>query len=473
MKVLLVYPDELAKNYQIKRPPMGLAYAGTMLKERGHEVFILDMRLKGNDDTRFASLLKDFSPGVVGFSVIALSVENVLRLIKVVKEKSDSKVVLGGPEITLNTDMFLKNDSVDFIVRGEAERSFTQLVGCLEKGADYKDILGLGYKDNGELVISDYGFITELDELPFPDWNLFELKKYMKDVSRIKFPILTSRGCPFNCIFCDSTVINGRWRGRTGKNVVDEMISVIKKYGTDSFQVMDDNFAFNKDRVFDICNQIIDHGLKISWAVGQGFSPANASPEIFKKMKDAGCIVVYFGIESADDEVLRNIRKPFTVEKARQAIKMAKHAGLTVKAPFISGLPGSTFKKELKYIKFFKETGVDMPKMGHLVPFPHTDVYDWVKKNAHYNVPVEKMHLSFSQTRGSLDTDLLGPMFWTDEYPLEERWSMLDLFQKESELYILQKQFGKVLGKIAYILSRNKTIRTLGVKMLDGMSKKF
>ena len=232
---------------------------------------------------------------------------------------------------------------------------------------------------------------------------------------------------------------------------------------------MDDNIAIYKNRIIEMCDEIINRGLhkNFTWVVGQGFSPSKGSYDLFKKMHDAGCIVLYFGIESADDEVLRAIRKPHTVAQVRNAVRDAKRAGLIIKAPFMAGLPKSTYEKEKKYIEFFKELEIDMPKMGHLVPFPGTEMYDWVRQNAKPLMELDAMHEEVSQTRGVLDTALFKPAFETEEYPIEQRIKMLKEFQIESEQYILKRLFGKPLGYMAFKLSRIKAIRELGVRFLD------
>jgi anaerobic magnesium-protoporphyrin IX monomethyl ester cyclase len=466
MKILLVYADEIAKNYEIKRPPLGISYLGTVLSN-SHTVKILDMRLQTNDIQKFKDTLESFQPDFVGFSLIALGIEQTFQLVKIVKNNTHAKIILGGPEITLSPSKYLKKEGIDFILRGEGEYTFLNLLDNLENKKDYSTIKGLGFKKEGKLFINPYDFIEDLDKLPFPEWDLFELDKYRKSPDKIKFPIMTSRGCPFCCSFCDSTIINGKYRVRTAKNVVDEMEAIHDKYHNTNFQIMDDNFAVFPQRVNEICDEILKRNLKFTWVVGQGFSPPSASYELFQKMKKAGCIVIYFGIESADDEVLRAIRKPFTVEQAKQAIKWAKQAKLIVKAPFISGLPKSTYEKEKKYIDFFKETKIDMPKMLQIIPFPGTDIYEWVKNHTKPLMNIEKMHTTASQTRGSLDTDLFKPVFETEEFPLKDRIKIMKEFQEESEKYILINYFGKFFGRILFYPSRIKFFRKWGVKLLD------
>jgi len=468
MRVLLVHLKDVAEAYMPKRPPLGIGYLGTILHNAGHSVKLLDMRVKKFDVQYFNEVLRKFKPEVVGLSIVALSFDQAKKLTKDVKTKTSAILIGGGPEATLiGVKIFDKIKELDYVITGEGEYSTLEFINKLEKEQDVSKIPGIMFKKKGKIHSVKPKTIENLDAIPFPNWELFDLKAYKKDLSKIKLPIMTSRGCPYSCKFCESSIINKGYRVRNPKNVVDEMEFYHKKFGTKNFQIMDDNFPVYTDRVLGICDEIIKRKLKFTWVVGQGFSPSKGNYELFKRMREAGCIVVYFGIESADDEILREIRKPHTVAQVRRAIKDAKKAGLIVKAPFISGLPKSTFEKELKYIKFFKETGIDMPKIGHLVPFPGTLMYEYVKNEARPLMDIDKMHEFVTAGRGSNDSDFFRPAFDTKEYPLKEREKMLALFQKESEMYILQNMFGKFLGAMAFKISRIRFIRKLGVKMLD------
>ncbi len=469
MRIILCYPKDIAENYEAKRPLLGLGYVATVLHNNNHLVKVMDMRLKSHTNEYFRQVIRDFKPDFVGFSLVALSLNQAYQLFDIVKKESNAKIIAAGPEVTLLPQKFLHRSDVDFIIMGEGEYSFSAFLNAYQRQQDYSEIPGLGFKGKGFTKINPPHPITDLDALPFPNWDLFPLKEYRKEVSKIKFPIMTSRGCPYTCKFCDSVKVNAGYRVRTPRNVVDEIEAVHTKYHNRNFQILDDNFAIFKQRAIDICDEIIARGLnnKITWVIGQGFSPSKGSYDLFKKMKDAGCLVVYFGVESADDDVLRAIRKPHTVAQVRMAVKAAHDAGLLVKAPFISGLPKSTYEKEKHYITFFKEVGIDMPKMCQLVPFPGTDMYEWVKENAHPLMDLDDMHEKASQTRGSLDTDLFVPAFETDDFPLAERKKILDEFQTESERWVLQRTFGKTVGSFMFIASRWKPIRKLGVKFLD------
>lgn len=475
MKVLLVNPDDTSGTYLAKRPPMGIAYVGTMLHKAGHSVKLLDMRVKKYNLKAFRKILKEFKPELVGLMLLGLSFKKARELTKIVKTESSASLLIGGPESTLLGKEIMEDmKELDYQILGEGEYSTLELVTKLEKNQDLSDIPGLLFRKNGEIQGNEEPkTIEDLDSLPIPEWNLFDLKAYKRFVKNIKLPIVTSRGCPYSCKFCDSVLINKGYRVRSPKNIVDELEYNYKKFGTKNFQIFDDNFPVYRDRVIDMCNEILKRNLKIKWVVGQGFSPCKGDYELFKKMHDAGCIVVFFGTESADDEILRAIRKPHTVAQARQAIKDAKRAGIIVKAPFLSGLPKSTFKKELKYIDFFKETGIDITAMGHLVPYPRTAMYDYVKKEGHPLMDIDKMHETVTSTTGTNNSALFKPAFDTPEYPFKERVKMLKLFQRESELHLLKNKFGKPLGTFFFWISRIQFIRLMGIKFLDLVYSEF
>ncbi len=472
MKVLLVQPRDVAQNYIPTRPLLGQGYLASALRRNHIEVYVFDARIENN----YIEVLKKTRPDFIGYSITSLTIKPAAEMIQIAKKMlPHAKIIVGGPEITLLPKEALSIPFVDYGIAGEGEHTLPEFIMNYKEGK-FDKIPGLIYRSNGELRVNPHKPIDDLDSLDFPAWKSFRLHLYNKKISKIKFPIMTSRGCPYTCMFCDSTMINGRYRVRSAKNVVDELEAVHRTYGNKNFQIMDDNFAVYKDRVMEICDEIIRRKLRINWVVGQGFLPSKASYELFRKMKQAGCLVVYFGIESADDEVLRKVRKPFTVEQVRKAIKDAKRAGLKVKAPFISGLPKSTYEKEKGYIRFFKETGIDMPRISQLIPFPGTDVYEWVKTNATYlSNDLEKIHTHFSQTRGNLGTDLSQPTFATKEYPLHLRKKLFKEFVQESEKYmiknLIRRYFGSVasslMTNIVYLSIQNKHIRKVGVSMLS------
>jgi len=240
---MLIYPKDIAETYFARRPVLSLAYLGTMLDNANHPVDLLDMRVKGHNMAFFKKRLREFKPELVGFSMVALSLDQAYEMMAILKKELPSaKVICGGPEVTLLPKKILAKDLVDFIISGEGEYSLLEFIDCLENKKDFSSIYGLGYKKGKELFHRPPKTINNLDKLPFPNYSLFNLKKYRSNISKIKWPIMTSRGCPYSCRFCDSIKVNLGYRVRSPKNIVDELEKLQKNFKAKQFQVLDDNF---------------------------------------------------------------------------------------------------------------------------------------------------------------------------------------------------------------------------------------
>ena len=471
MKVLLVQPTDKTSNYSPKRPVLWAAYVSATLKKEGHDVKFFDCRLKEFNDVEFKELLKSYNPDFVCFSIVALTHDCTFRYMKYVRELLDAKIIAGGPEVTTFPEDFLKLKLINFIFIGAADISFPKFLRLNGKNEELQGIGGFGYKENDKIHINKKAEVYNIDDVPFPDWDIFTLSSYKKNVSRIEFPIQSARGCPHNCIFCSVPSIVPSYRMRSAKNVVDELELIHKKYGTKKFQFQDDNFGMSKQRTLEICDEIIKSGLKIKWSVAQGFTAQSGSYEVFKKMKEAGCTTVGIGVESTDPEVLKFVRKPASLQQLKDAFINAKKAGITTKGFFIVGLPGSTYEKEMKNIDFFKEVKIDIPRFGNVMTYPKTELMDWVKKNAKSLIDFdEARNVTSENVASSVDTDMLiKPVFETDDFSSEDRMKAFNKCNEEAEKWALNNLFGKFVGPVAYKFSRVKFIRDIGEKVLDLM----
>jgi radical SAM superfamily enzyme YgiQ (UPF0313 family) len=474
MKVLFVQPRDLAMTYSPKRPIMGLAILAAILEKENIKVKVLDMRLKDYSTTsHFKSLLKSFQPDVVGFTVAPLTKTYIFELAKIVKNKTSAITLAGGSEVNLLPNKILENEFIDFIIHGEAEYSLPEFLKRYKNNSDWKKTNGLGYKENNKQKINPRKDVEDLNKLPRPSWDHFPLKKYNKNISKIKYPILTSRGCPYKCIYCVAPKTQGKYRMRSAKNVVDEIEWLKDKYKITSFQVSDDNFALDKQRVINICDELINRNLKLKWSICEGFVASHADYQLFKKMKEAGCYLVAIGVESIDPEILKNIKKPSNLEHMKYAFKAAKKAGLITKGFFICGLPGATYEKEMEYIKFFKETDIDIPKFSNTLVYPKTELSDWAKNNSRILVKnMDDIHNQLSQTTGSLkNLDVIDIIYETDDFSKEERIKSYLKCLDEADKWALQKIFGKFPGYIAWHFSKITVIRKIGEKLLDYTNK--
>lgn len=206
-------------------------------------------------------------------------------------------------------------NEIDYCIRGEGEESLIKLIHSIESEheEEIKNIEGVCYREYGEAKCNNYNAINDLDRIPFPNYDKFELEKYT--ASPISLPLLSSRGCPFNCIYCSVGITMGKkFRKRSPENIVDEMGYLAAKYGTSSFQIQDDNFTLDIKRAKELCRRIIDRALDIRWCVPNGIRVDRVNEKLIALMKKSGCREIAIGIESTNNDVLRNLKRGMSIE---------------------------------------------------------------------------------------------------------------------------------------------------------------
>jgi radical SAM superfamily enzyme YgiQ (UPF0313 family) len=268
---------------------------------------------------------------------------------------------------------------LDIVVRREGENTALELVKRLEANKSYSDLPGITCRQNGKIVRNpDGSFIENLDDLPFPAHHLWPLASLMKHGS-VVFPVMTSRGCVFWCDFCTAVRMFGRrYRMRSPKNVVDELEFLHKTYGAHQFTFYDDAFTVDQRRTAEICEEIKNRGLKIEWDCETRVDMV--TKELLLKMKQAGCMAVWFGVESGAQPVLDAMRKGISTAQTIRAFKWAKQVGLMVVAGVVFGFPGETKETIWETIKFIERIGPHDVGYYIATPYPGTPLYDIVKE---------------------------------------------------------------------------------------------
>jgi len=444
MKVLLVYPP-ISSDYGKERPPLGPAYLYAALKKGGINVKFFDIRVEKKS---LYSEIESFKPNLIGMTSTTFEFKKVEGLAENIKKRFKIPIALGGVHATLVPDKILKKEIFDFVFIGEAEKTIIELCRALQSKDKYrkiKSINGIGYLKNGKIVINKKRNYTEdLDLLPFPDYSGFKLNRYVKS-----FTIFTSRGCPYQCIYCSAKELFGtKFRFRSAKNVVDEIELLKKKYNVNDFQFSDDNFAIKQKRAIEICKEIIKRKLNIKWSCDQGLKVNTVTKELAHYMKKSGCTNVAIGVESSSNKILRNLKKGATIEQTTNAIKICKDAGLVVKAFFLIGSPGETFRDTLDNIKYFKRLDIDAPRFSILTPYPGTELWDYVKRNNLFN---KNFDLTVHSSQAVVD-ELKNPVpFGTKEYPVKQRSKAYNLALDEMERWIIKKFIKRKLKKFDFL----------------------
>ena len=384
MKIILVLPKF---ETHIITPPLGIGYLASALKERGHEVILLDCVLKEIGPKDFGEILQKEKPDVVGVSAMTTYYFESKKYIKEAKRKNII-TIMGGPHVTALPEEVLKDPNVDFITIGEADQTIQKLIEAIEGKKDYKKIPGIGFKKNNQIIINPRAeLIKDLDSIPIPAWNLMDPRKYPiapHGAFCKKFPvaaITTTRGCPFNCSFCASKKIwMQRLRYRTPQKVVDEIELLNKKYGVKEIHFEDDNFTSNREHAMEVCKEIIKRKLNIVWACPNGVRIDRLDEELLKYMKKSGCYLLAFGIESGDQEIVNKMNKHLDLSKVPKILELVKKSGIATWGFFILGLPGETMKSATKTINFAKNNKFDRAQFCIFTPLPGSDLFtEWAK----------------------------------------------------------------------------------------------
>jgi radical SAM superfamily enzyme YgiQ (UPF0313 family) len=387
MKVLLINPPRqheiignnpaLIDEERGCNPPLGILYIAAYLeKHTDYQVSVLDCQVESLAHERIADRVQSFAPDVVGISAMTMTMIDVVKTIAAAKKGAPkAEIVLGGPHVHLFPDETISLANVDYLVLGEGEKTFAALLGAMGKKKELAEIPGIVFRSNKKIVKTDLSdAIEDLDEIPFPSRHLVPYKKYssLLSIGETVTTIFTSRGCPFKCRFCDRPHLGKRFRARSAKNTVDELEACVKM-GIKEFLVYDDTFTVNKQRVLDICDDIIGRKLKISFDIRARVDTINA--EMLKKLKAAGCQGIHYGVEAGTPKVLETLKKGITLEKAKEIFDLTKKHRISTLAYFMIGSPGETREDILETFRVSRWLNPDYIHLTILTPFPGTQIY--------------------------------------------------------------------------------------------------
>lgn len=383
MKVLLIQPSR--SEHPNRQPPLGLASIGAILEQRGCVTKIIDCHAPYAHYSvkDILSIIYSFRPDIIGIHLMTYFVKQVYQLIKEIKNLK-TPVIGGGPHATLRPEEVLSN-LVDIVVRGEGEKTVSELIDFFRGEIKIEDILGISYKDKNFRIIHNKPrpFISNLDTLPFPTRHLFVKEDYIRNPREVDTfgNIIASRGCPGQCTYCSAKSVFGKkYRFRSAENVLKEIQFLHDNYGITHFDFMDDTLTGNKKFIQDFCDLVIEKvHYDIFWhAITR---PDQVTKELLCKMREAGCVSVIYGIESGNDKTLKRIRKGFTVDRAKQTVIWTKEAGIRCEVNFMWGFPWEDEQEIENSLDLVKEliplAGISPG--GILVPFPGTQIYDEYK----------------------------------------------------------------------------------------------
>ena len=382
MKVVLVRP-----NYKshIITPPIGLGYLSSFLKKHGIYVKIIDaLRDNMSIEKLFENILIE-NPNAVGITCLTAFYKEVVQLSLMLK-RVDQKVIIGGVHPTFLPYETLKDSGCDYVILGEGELAFLKLIQSKYVNKDISGVYSIDDFKCNNTHITKAERIENLDELPFPDWEQLNPRNYPKAPHGAivkNYPIgviTTTRGCPYMCTFCASPKFYDRKiRFRTPENVMEEIKYLVNCFGVKEIHFEDDNFTFRRQHVETLCNLIIRSDIEISWACPNGIRADKVDGDLISLMKRSGCYYFAYGIESANQEVLDNVKKQEKITEVEESINLAARSGISCQGFFIFGLPGETQSTINESIHFARKSKLARAQFLILDVVPGSELWSTLK----------------------------------------------------------------------------------------------
>lgn len=370
-EVILVAPS---KRTAWRSPPLGLGYIASVLREAGFPVSIIDVPRTGVTLAELAQQICARRPLFVGLTVMTATYPHAVELTRHIKSLERVPVILGGPHATYRYREILEAEpAVDGIVRFEGEWSALALARALHEGTSLERVPNLAWRANGQIVLNPgEPWVPSLDALPPPARDLLDLDHY-PEIGR--GTIFTSRGCPYNCIFCCSRSYNGpRIRTHSLDRTLDEVKEMVHRYGIELIEFQDDFFTFDKKRLLALCQRLQSENLGIRWGCQGRIDSVDA--EMLSRMAEAGCVYIYYGTESGDQEILDKMRKRIDASRFRQVVDWTHEAGIEVQTSLMVAFPWDTEESLQRSITTMRQVEPDSLAVDFVTPFPGSDLGD-------------------------------------------------------------------------------------------------
>lgn len=375
-KTLLMYVTPPGQDDDYIAMPLGIIYLGAIVRAAGLPIEVLDERVSTEEEVKAAIERND----IIGLSALTPHVGRAIRWGEHAK-KAGKRVMMGGPHATVDPHTFLDSGFFDIVVRGEAEDAIVPVIKHFDDKPALKEILGLNwFDDNGEKTQTpDRPLIkgSELDNIPFPAWDMLPFDRYTALNRERLFYIFTSRGCPFRCIYCQKELTGRGFRTRSVKNIVDELELIVKNYQPGNILFIDELFTCQKKRVYAICDEIIARKLKLNWACETRVDMLDY--EMAVRMRKAGCRRLYFGVETGSQRSLDTLKKDCKAYNIVEALRITRRAGIWSKVFLIVGTPNETLEDIRETERVMRLAMPDLIRASLFNPLTATESFEMYK----------------------------------------------------------------------------------------------
>ncbi|MFC1678600.1 B12-binding domain-containing radical SAM protein [Elusimicrobiota bacterium] len=446
--------------------PLGLSYISAAVRKAGHEVELLDLNRNYDwDRKRIERYLSEANFDVAGISAMITDFVNVQTIAKIIRIcHPKPKVILGGGLGTTVPELMLRETEVDIVVAGEGDVTIVELLDALESDGEWRNVPGLCYLSGDETTKSPpRTLIPSLDSLPHPDRELFDLDFYLRTpdwwFNVPKADIITSRGCPYQCIFCDQAIFTRKFRPRSAESLVREIQYLKSEHGVKALEFRDDSFNINRKRVMAFCREMERTKTHIWFTCNCRIN--HVDDEMLAAMRRVGCVGITYGIETGDENVLKQIKKGHTLEQVRYAVRATRAQGMIVGGYMMLGFPGETRESMERSVALCAELGLSAI-FSIVTPIPGTELFDQAFAAGKVK-SVEEVCRNWSNTFAGIAcnlTDIPDDELWEFKRKAEDGLRLRVLFANPRSLLQLWHNYARANGwggLLARILRSIKT----------------
>lgn len=397
MRILLINPV-IRPEQKPMYFPLGLGYIASCLREDGHEVSAIDLSVTRLKNDEFASQVHEFSPDMVGLTGLITEYSQMISLCHNIRKASPgSMLVLGGGLATILPELMLTKTEADYAVLAEGEETVRLLAGLIQSSEELDSLPGIAVRRGGEASVHPPAEpLGDLDNIPHPAWDLFSAETYFNnmrecwlfDRSYKAASIITGRGCPYNCVYCDHGIWGRRHRRRSVSGVIRELTELKARYQIHAFLVADDTFTLKKDWVLSFCDALRESELNLKWACNSRVDRIDA--DIIRSLKKAGCVTVAYGIETASPVMLEELGKNTTVEQIRNALRLTIGAGLGIRVYLMMGCFGETRETIFETVNLLNEFKLS-GSFNIVTPIPGTVLFEQAVARGKIKEPIESL----------------------------------------------------------------------------------
>jgi len=389
-KITLIYPPygsvknepgikAVKENYGVF-PSLSLAYVGGIIENQGVALQFIDANALQMTLEEVIHRVKKFQPDLIGYTITTYLFYQTLDWVKAIRNATGAPSILGGVHMGIYPKETFTHEEIDFGVVGEAEETLPEFINAYNNGQDLGDVKGLIWRKNGNVIVNKpRDLFLDVNNSPLPCRHHLPNSAYYSFISQFKnfTPIITSRGCPFRCIFCEQGGL--KFRPRLPENVADEIEECYQVYKVRELDFFDSSFTVQKGRVINICEELIKRRLPgLFWAIRSRVDLVDQ--DMLVALKAAGCKRIYYGIESGDPNILKTLRKQVDIERIKDVIHKTNKVGIDTFGYFMVGSPGETEDTIEQSVKFAIDLKLDYAQFSKVTPMPATELYSMLKK---------------------------------------------------------------------------------------------